>query len=403
MGTLCGDILAGKCKKSIDRAQICVYLDFTNLNQMIKQLNYWYIGMAMIGLVLSNACQTPKAESGAETLSNDSTAKKKLPLSGPLVSHIYTADPSAHVFDGKIYIYPSHDIESEIKESDDGAHFNMCDYHVLSMDSITGVAKDHGSALDIRDIPWVGRQLWAPDAAFANGQYYLYFPAKDKSDVFRIGVATSSSPVGPFLAEALPMEGSYSVDPAVFTDTDGSSYLYFGGIWGGQLQQWASGQYDPHGSKTDLQKGEEPAIRPRVAKLSNDMLGFAEPVREVKILDQEGKELLGKDHDRRFFEASWMHKYNGKYYFSYSTGNTHFICYAIGQSPYGPFTYQGVILNPVIGWTSHHSIVEIKGQWYLFYHDSSLSGGKTHLRSVKVARLTYNKDGSIVTIDPSLN
>ena len=176
--------------------------------------------------------------------------------------------------------------------------------------------------------------------------------------------------------------------------------MYFGGIWGGQLQRWSTGTYDATGSKTDLQKDEDPAISPRVARMSKDMLKFDEPVKEIKILDQEGKPLLGKDHDRRFFEAAWMHKYNGKYYFSYSTGDTHFIAYATGESPYGPFTYQGVILNPVIGWTNHHSIIEIKGKWYLFYHDSVLSGGQTHLRTVKVTELTHNTDGSINTIDP---
>jgi hypothetical protein len=98
-----------------------------------------------------------------------------------------------------------------------------------------------------------------------------------------------------------------------------------------------------------------------------------------------------------------MHKYNGKYYFSYSTGDTHFICYAIANNPYGPFTYQGRILNPVVGWTSHHSICEFKGKWYLFYHDSSLSEGVTHLRSVKVTELTYDANGRIQTIDPYKN
>jgi hypothetical protein len=217
--------------------------------------------------------------------------------------------------------------------------------------------------------------------------------------VFRIGVATSSSPSGPFKAEPKPITGSYSIDPAVFTDEDGKSYMYFGGIWGGQLQRWATGEFDANGSKTDLKKDEEPAISPRVARMSKDMLSFAEPVREIQILDETGKPLPGKDHDRRFFEASWMHKYNGKYYFSYSTGDTHFIAYATGDSPYGPFTYRGVVLNPVIGWTNHHSIVQFKGKWYLFYHDSVLSGGKTHLRSIKVTELVHNADGSIKTID----
>ena len=103
--------------------------------------------------------------------------------------------------------------------------------------------------------------------------------------------------------------------------------------------------------------------------------------------------------ERRFFEASWMHRYNDKYYFSYSTGDTHLLCYAIGDNPYGPFTYQGVILTPVVGWTTHHSIVEFKGKWYLFHHDSTPSGGKTWLRSLKVVELEYNPDGTIVTIE----
>jgi hypothetical protein len=346
------------------------------------------------------SCKKPAEEATTDTPAmTDSVPKEPTPISEPLISQIYTADPSAHIFDGKLYIYPSHDIESNVPQDDEGGHFDMKDYHVLSMDSIGANVTDHGVALDIKDIPWAGRQLWAPDAAFANNKYYLYFPAKDKNDVFRIGVATSNSPSGPFKAEPKPITGSYSIDPAVFTDEDGKSYMYFGGIWGGQLQRWATGKFDANGSKTDLKKDEEPAISPRVARMKKDMLSFAEPVREIQILDEAGKPLLGKDHNRRFFEASWMHKYNGKYYFSYSTGDTHFIAYATGDSPYGPFTYRGVILNPVIGWTNHHSVVQFKGKWYLFYHDSVLSGGKTHLRSIKVTELVHDADGSIKTID----
>lgn len=357
---------------------------------MSKSLNY-PLSVLMIATAVFTAPVT-----SAIAQSNES----KKPISEPLVKHIYTADPSAHVFEGKIYIYPSHDIDAGTPENDMGDHFDMRDYHVLSMDKIGGKVTDHGVALDVKDIPWAGRQLWAPDAAFANGKYYLYFPVKDKEDVFRIGVATSNSPAGPFKAEPEPIKGSYSIDPAVFQDSDGSFYMYFGGIWGGQLQRWATGTYEPNGSKTDLQKDDAPAIGPRVAKLTKDMLQFAEPVREIKILDKEGKEILGGDHDRRFFEAAWMHKYKGKYYFTYSTGDTHFINYATGDNPYGPFTYQGVVLNPVVGWTNHHSIVEFKGKWYLFYHDSTLSGGKTHLRSVKVTELKHNPDGTIQTITP---
>lgn len=319
----------------------------------------------------------------------------KTPISQPLVSNIYTADPSAHVFGGKIYIYPSHDIEADAKEDDEGGHFAMRDYHVLSMDKIGGKVTDHGVALDIKDILWAGRQLWAPDATVKNGTYYLYFPVKDKQDVFRIGVATSKSPTGPFKPEPAPIKGSYSIDPTVFQDTDGSAYLYFGGIWGGQLQRWTNNQYDAKGA---LKKKDEVAILPRVAKLSADMKSFSEDVKEIKLVDENGQPFLEKNNDKRFFEAAWMHKYNGKYYFSYSTGDTHNICYAIGDNPYGPFTYKGIVLKPVQGWTNHHSIVQIGKQWYLFYHDVQLSG-KTHLRNVKVTELTYNPDGTIQQIE----
>lgn len=320
---------------------------------------------------------------------------KRQPVSQPLVSNIYTADPSAHVFNGKIYIYPSHDIESGVKQDDNGSHFDMKDYHILSMDSPTGKVTDHGVALDIKDIHWAGRQLWAPDAAYKNGTYYLYFPVKDKQDVFRIGVATSKKPEGPFKAEKTPIEGSFSIDPCIFKDTDGSYYMYYGGIWGGQLQRWASGSYDANGK---LRTANEEAFLPKVAKMSNHMLSFAEAPKDVKIVDENGKVFLESNNDKRFFEAAWMHKYKGKYYFSYSTGDTHNICYAIGDSPYGPFTYKGVVLNPVEGWTNHHSIVEFKGKWYLYYHDVQLSG-QTHLRNIKVAELQYNSDGTIVTIN----
>jgi len=367
-------------------------INYLNLKNSITTL--------AITCVLGSACQSKKpADDQNAADDHKATTEQKL-TSDPLVTDIYTADPSAHVFNNRIYIYPSHDIESNVAMNDDGGHFAMTDYHILSMNEVGGKVTDHGVALDIKDIPWAGRQLWAPDAAFKNGTYYLYFPVKDKSDVFRIGVATSSSPTGPFKPEPTPIANSFSIDPTVFTDTDGQSYMYFGGIWGGQLQRWQNGKYDPKGSATDSQKENEPALTAKVARLSDDMKSFAEPVKDVVILDQEGKPLLTKDHDRRFFEAAWLHKYNGKYYFSYSTGDTHNIAYAIGDNPYGPFTYQGVILKPVVGWTNHHSIIEFKGKWYLFYHDSKLSGGQTHLRSVKVTELSYRPDGTIETIDP---
>lgn len=321
--------------------------------------------------------------------------QSKKPISKPLVSHIFTADPSAHVFNGKIYIYPSHDIESPTAQKEDGGMFDMKDFRILSMTSPTSKVKDNGVALDIKDVKWANRQMWAPDAAYKNGIYYLYFPVKDKEDIFRIGVATSKSPVGPFKAEPEPIKGTYSIDPAVFKDSDGNHYMYFGGIWGGQLQRWKDNQYQ---GKTDIPKKGEIARLPRIAKLSADMKSLAEEVREIKIIDENGNLLMEDNNDKRFFEAAWVHKYQEKYYLSYSTGDTHNICYAIGDNPYGPFTYKGIVLKPVLGWTNHHSILEFKGKWYIYYHDTEISG-KTHLRNVKVTELKYNSDGSIQTID----
>ena len=314
-----------------------------------------------------------------------------------LVPNDYMADPSVHVFNGKVYIYPSHDWESGVEENDSGDHFNMKDYHVFSMDDIdNGSVTDHGVVLDVKDIPWAGRQLWDCDVAHKNGKYYMYFPLKDQNDIFRIGVAIADRPEGPFLPQPDPMRGSYSIDPCVYEE-NGCYYMYFGGMWGGQLQRYQNNKALESGATFPADN--ESAISPRIAKLSDDMLQFAEASRPIVILDSNGKSLTAGDTARRFFEASWTHKYNGKYYFSYSTGDTHFLCYATGDNPYGPFTYQGVILTPVLGWTTHHSIVEFKNKWYLFHHDCVPSGGKTWLRSLKVTELKYKADGSIQTID----
>lgn len=100
------------------------------------------------------------------------------------------------------------------------------------------VANDE-QLLDLTDIPWASQQLWAPDAAYseATNMYYLFFPAKDKEGVFRIGVATSDKPDGKFKAEPNPIAGTYSIDPTILED-NGNYYMVFGGLWGGQLQAW---------------------------------------------------------------------------------------------------------------------------------------------------------------------
>lgn len=319
----------------------------------------------------------------------------------PLLRDIFIADPSAHVWEGRVYVYGSHDVEGTTPEDDLGSHFEMRDYRVISMDRIGGSVTVHPVALDLADVPWASRQMWAPDAATKDGRYFLYLPAKDREGVFRIGVAVGDRPEGPFRPEPEPIRGGFSIDPAVFTDEDGASYILLGGIWGGQLQRWASGHYDPDGSKTDLGRPGEPALCPKVARLADDMLQLAEAPRDAVILDERGRPLLAGDHDRRFFEAAWMHKHAGLYHLSYSTGDTHSLVHATGTSPYGPFTYRGHVLLPVQGWTTHGSIVEAGARWYLFYHDTQLSG-RTHLRNVKATELAHRADGTIETVDPFL-
>lgn len=311
-----------------------------------------------------------------------------------LVSNRYSADPSAHVFEDKIYIYASHDQTEESSYTDPVDKFDMVDYKVMSINESLTQVTDHDIALKLEDIPWAKRQLWAPDAAYANNQYYLYFPAKAAHGEFEIGVAIGNRPEGPFTPLPTSISGSYSIDPAVFKDTDGAHYMYFGGIGGGFLQN-----HDKDSTQLLPQKL-RPAVAPKIAKLKGNMIEFEEAPKDVLILDKDGTPILAGDTDKRFFEAAWVHLYNDKYYLSYSTGDTHNIVYAIGDNPYGPFVYQGVILHPVVGWTTHHSILKFKKDWYLFYHDSKLSGGITHQRNVKMCKLYYDKDGRIQPIYP---
>ena len=305
------------------------------------------------------------------------------------------ADPSARVFNGRLYIYPSHDWDSGADFDDDGGHFQMKDYHVFSLDDVMeGKVTDHGVILDVKDVPWAEKQMWDNDVVEKNGRYYLLYCAKDYCGVFHLGIAVADRPEGPFVPQSDPIRGSYSIDHCIIEDDDGQLYAYFGGIWGGQLQWYK----DNRMLKNEyLPTGKEPAIPSRVARMSDDVLQFAESPRAVLVVDDNGNPLAADD-PHRFFEASWMHKKDGRYYFSYSTGDTHLLCYAVGDNPYGPFTYKGVILEPVVGWTTHHSIVQFKGHWYLFHHDCVPSNDTTWLRSMKVVELFYDENGLIPTI-----
>jgi hypothetical protein len=183
------------------------------------------------------------------------TSASSLLADNPIIKNIFTADPSAHLYEGKVFIYPSHD-------QDKPDWFNMVDYHVFSSTNLVDWT-DHGVALHVKDVPWAKEYMWAPDCAYKDGTYFFYFPARDKAGDFRIGVATSTSPAGPFKPEPKPIEGSFSIDPAVFIDEDGAAYMYFGGL-------------GEHGK----------AESPMVARMKDNMKEFAEEPRRMDEQDQ---------------------------------------------------------------------------------------------------------------------
>ncbi|WP_028560112.1 family 43 glycosylhydrolase [Paenibacillus pinihumi] len=297
-------------------------------------------------LSIFTACTSSSSALGTTTMSGN-----------PIFTSIFTADPSAHVWaDGRIYVYASHDIFPS-RGSD-----LMDKYHVFSSDNMVDWV-DEGEILRADDVPWgrpEGGFMWAPDAAYKDGTYYFYFPHPSGSnwnDTWKIGVATSDKPAADFTVQGYiqGLPGNSFIDPAVFRDDDGSYYLYGGG--GGKSYG---------------------------VKLGADMMSLDGPLKQFTELND-------------FHEASWVFKRNGTYYLMYSDNNpgANNMRYATSSNPLGPWVNRGVILDPVVGSeTSHGSIVEYKGNWYMFYHNAKISGNGT-LRSVAVDRLYFNADGTI--------
>ncbi|CZS96396.1 related to alpha-N-arabinofuranosidase / alpha-L-arabinofuranosidase [Rhynchosporium agropyri] len=315
-------------------------------------------------------------------------------MAGQLITKLlFLADPSARVFNNTLWLYTSHDINDTTRDYG----YPMVDYHPFSTTSLDPYvqATDHGVALTLKDVPWAKQQMWAPDAAYHNGKYLFYFPAKALDNRFQIGVASSKNPGGPFIPNKQPIKGSFSIDPCVLTDDDGSGYMVFGGIWGGQLQAYQNHDtYDPRWEGAFQPNGTGvKALGPRIAKLDNTFEEFGGAIREITILDPDTKEpLMADDHKRRFFEGAFLHKNNGIYYLSYSTGDTHLMVYAMSKNVWGPYTYAGKLLDPLEGWTTHGSITKFKGEWYLFFADSSQTGVDA-LRSTKFRKIYYDSKG----------
>lgn len=284
----------------------------------------------------------------------------------PIIRDQFTADPSARVFNGRMYVFPSHDIQAPEGKGLRKDWFCMEDYHVFSSENLIDWT-DHGMILSQYDVPWADStsySMWAPDCIERNGTYYFYFPANRKPTGtnrragFGIGVATASHPEGPYTALPEPIAGVHGIDPNVFIDRDGQAYLY-----------WSQGNI-------------------YVAKLKENMVELDSEPLIIANLPEKGLK-----------EGPWVFERNGIYYLSFPhvENKTERLEYATGSSPMGPFTMKGVIMDEHASgcWTNHHSVVEYKDQWYLFYHHNDLSPQFDKNRSVRMDPLYFNPDGSI--------
>lgn len=289
----------------------------------------------------------------------------------PIIRNQYSADPSARVFGDRVYVYPSHDILAPegVTRKD---WFCMEDYHVFSSENLIDWT-DHGVILEQNKVPWVlpnSYSMWAPDCIERNGKYYFYFPSTPKDTLatrrgFTIGVAVADTPTGPFLPQTSPIKGVRGIDPNVFIDKDGQAYLYWsqGNIFG--------------------------------AKLKENMLE----------LDSEVK-TLGNLPSKGLKEGPYVFERNGIYYMTYPhvENKIERLEYAISDNPLGPFKVMGVIMDesPTGCWTNHHSIIEFKNQWYLFYHHNDYSPTFDKARSIRADSLSFNSDGAIKKVIPTL-
>jgi len=278
----------------------------------------------------------------------------------PFVKHMYTADPSAHVFNDRLYVYTSHD-------EDDATYFDMLDWHVFSTDNMVDWI-DHGAILSLDDVQWAEKWAWAPDCVERNDKYYFYYPVERS----KIGVAVSDSPTGPFKdklgkplidnTNQIEKMGKEPIDPSVLIDSE-QAYMYFG------------------------------CREPKVVKINKDMMSVKGEVQDLKINGIEDD----KEHFGGFYgEAPWVFKRNETFYLLYSNGwgEKSTLVYATSKNPMGPFDFQGEVMDVVNSWTSHGSIVEFKGKSYVFYHNRDLTMNN-YRRSICFDEITFDENGKI--------
>ena len=283
----------------------------------------------------------------------------------PVIRDQYTADPTARVFGGKVWLYASHDIISPVEP--EKKWFSMADYHVFSSDDLIDWT-DHGVILSQEDVPWGkpdGYSMWAPDCVEKNGKYYFVFPdAPREGRGFAIGVAVADAPDGPYRAYEKPIPGVWGIDPCVLQASDGNTYLY----WSGMGLQGAR-------VKEDLTALESTPVR------------------------------LDENLPQGFKEGPFIFEREGRFYLTYPwvQDKTETLAYAMSDNPLGPFSFKGIIMaqSPNECWTNHHSLVQYKGEWYLFYHHNDYSPAFDKNRSVRIDKVAFNADGTILPVTPT--
>jgi len=288
----------------------------------------------------------------------------------PFIKDKFAADPSARVFKGKVYVFPSHDIISPTEP--ERKWFCMEDYHVFSSDNLVDWT-DNGVIVTQNKVPWVREDsyaMWAPDAIEKNGKYYFYYPAPAKAEFGRgsmVGVAIADKPEGPYTVVDKPIAGASGIDPCPFIDKDGQAYLYWcgRGMW--------------------------------VAKLKPNMIE----------LDGEPQQIQGLPTGGGLKEGPFLFERNGIYYYTFpwvKNNTTELLYYCTGNSPMGPFKDGGVIMDEWADgcWTNHHSFINFKGQWYLFYHHNDYSPDFDKNRSARIDSVKFNPDGSMQKVIPTL-
>ena len=281
----------------------------------------------------------------------------------PIIRHVYTADPAAMVYKGRVYLYTGHDVAPQ---EHDG--YVMHDWLCFSSADMVTWTEHKPIPMNIKTFSWAKDDAWASQVIERGGKFYWYAAMEHATIPGKsIGVAVSDSPTGPFIdarGTALVTNDMTKamkhlwddIDPTVMIDDDGQAWLF----WGNGICYYS--------------------------KLKKNMTELDGQIKTISL--------------PHYTEAPWIHKRNGWYYLSYASGFPEKITYAMSRNIEGPWVYKSII-NELAGNsnTNHQAIIDFKGKSYFIYHNGALTAdaGSFH-RSVCIDYLYYNNDGTIMRV-----